>query len=92
MISERALIRRREEVHSAKVDEEVVMFDAEDGAYFALGVHGSRIWELLEEPRTLEELCASLQEEYDVEPERCLADVSGFVEELAESQLVDFAG
>ena len=61
-----APIRRRSEPLTASVDGETVMLDAERGSYFALGPVGSRIWELLEEPRTFDELCDALQDEYAV--------------------------
>lgn len=67
------------------------MLDAEQGAYFALGAVGSRIWAMLEEPRTFEELCCALQDEYTVDPATCREEVATFIKDLYEAQLVELA-
>lgn len=86
-----ASIRRREEPLTASVDGEIVMLDAEQGEYFALGAVGSRIWELLEEPRTLDEVCRALQYEFEVDPQTCREEVARFMRDLHEAQLVELA-
>ena len=90
-LSTTASIRRRQEPLTATVDGEIVMLDAERGAYFALGAVGSRIWEMLEEPRTLEELCSVLQDEYEVDADACREEVARFMNDLHEAQLVELA-
>ena len=45
---------------SAKVGDEVVMMSADEGKYIGLNDVGARIWELLDEPRTIETLEAAL--------------------------------
>ena len=89
MLEGSTVVVRRSEPLSAKVGEEIVIFSAEQGAYHAFGVSGSRIWELLEEPTTLAALCGVLRTEYDVDEERCLRDVSSFIEELRQAQLIE---
>ena len=64
------------------------MFSPDQGAYFGLDEIGSRVWELLEEPRSIDELCATLRGEYDVDPETCRGDVTALVERLREAKLV----
>lgn len=84
-------IHRHPEPLTASVDGEIVMLDAERGAYFALGGVGTRIWEMLEVPHTLEELCRALQDEYAVDPETCHEEVVRFIEDLHQAQLVQLA-
>lgn len=86
-----ASIRRRPEPLTATVDGEIVMLAADQGAYFGLGAVGSRIWEMLAEPRTLQELSGALQDEYAVDPATCREEVARFVEDLHEAQLVEIA-
>ena len=89
MLEGSTVVVRRSEPLSAKVGEEIVIFSAERGAYHAFGASGSRIWELLEEPTTLSALCGALRSEYDVDEQRCLEDVSSFLEELRQAQLIE---
>ena len=77
---------------SAAVDGEVVMFHPERGAYFSLGDVGSRVWELVEQPVTMDEVCRILVEEYDVDPETCRTEVEAFVSQLLEAGLVELKG
>lgn len=67
---------------SGHLDDELVMMDIEKGSYFALNPVATRIWELLENPVSLDDLCQQLQEEYEVdqalcrrETEECLAEM-----------------
>ena len=87
VVGEARLVRSGEPL-TALVDGETVMFSPEQGAYFGLDEIGSRVWELLEEPRSIDEVCATLHGEYEVDPETCRADVTALVEELREAKLV----
>jgi hypothetical protein len=44
---------------------------------------GARIWELIETPQEVTTLCSRLQEEYEVSPEVCSAEVDAFLNDLA---------
>ena len=52
---------------------------------------GLRIWELLEQPRTVDALVATLLEEYDVEPDACAAQVGDFLIAASEHRVVALA-
>ena len=49
---------------------------------------GARLWLLLEQGKTIEELAGWVRERYNVTPEQALADVARFVSELREERLV----
>ena len=66
----------------AELEGETVMMSVARGEYFGLNSMGSRIWALLEVPHTLDELCARLLAEFEVEDARCRREVSGFLSEL----------
>ena len=82
------LIVRKDAVAAADLDGETVVLDVDSGAYYAYDAVASRIWRLLEEPRTVRGLCDVLHERYEVEPERCRSEVLAFVTELAGHGLV----
>jgi hypothetical protein len=87
-MTEIAKLVRSDEPLTALVDGETVMFSPAHGQYFGLDSIGTRVWELLDEPRSIDDLCAILTGEYDVDPETCRADVAALVEDLREAKLV----
>jgi hypothetical protein len=81
--------RRAEGLLAAEVDQDVLFFDAARGTYFATSGVGAALWQVLAEPRDLEELCATVVARYQVEPDECTQDVAAFVTRLvAEGLLV----
>jgi hypothetical protein len=83
-----ARIVRSQEPLTALVDGETVMFSADQGRYFGLDELGTRVWELLEEPRSISDVCSVLCEEYEVEADTCVRDVGTLVERLRAERLV----
>ena len=63
-------------------DEEIVMMNVDMNSYYALNPVASRIWQLLETPRTIGQLCARIRDEFEVEPDHCEADVREFANQL----------
>jgi coenzyme PQQ synthesis protein D (PqqD) len=68
---------------SGKVGEELVIMNTETGSYMALNEVGTRVWEMLETPRHLDEVCTLLEKEFEVPPDVCRAEVKQFLNELA---------
>jgi hypothetical protein len=75
---------------AAKVGDELVMMSAEKGNYIGLSEVGARIWELLETPQDINAVCARLENEFDVTPEICRAEVETFLDELKKHGAVTF--
>jgi len=86
--------RVNESVVFRELDAEAVLLDLESGVYFGLDAVGTRVWTLLLEHGTPEQVCARMLEEYDVSPEILREDVLRLVGELAGKGLVvaDSAG
>lgn len=76
------IVRRQGDWLSAKVGDELVMMSAEKGNYIGLSDVGARIWDLIETPRGLDEVCAQLVREFDVTPDVCRAEVETFLNDL----------
>jgi hypothetical protein len=76
---------------SADTGDGAVMMSPASSLYIGLSSTGGRIWELLETPRTLAQLCASLADEYQVTPDEVREDVRDFVAGLAERGAVSLA-
>ena len=69
---------------SADTGDGAVMMSPSAAQYLGLSETGSRIWALLEEPRTLAEICTALAGEYAVTADEVRPDVIEFVARLAE--------
>ncbi len=77
---------------STDVNGEIILFNVDKGNYYGLDAQvGTRIWELLECPKTLSELCALLIQEFDVESNQCYQDTRLFVADLARQGLVEIS-
>jgi len=81
-------IYRNPEMLSSDMDGEKVMMSIENGEYYGLNPIGSRIWELIEQPKTIDKLISILTDEFDVTPEICENDVLAFLKELLEKNLI----
>jgi hypothetical protein len=81
-------LRCADAVHSRLFDEEFVILDMAQGAYFALDKVGSRLWTGLEEGRTVEEVAAEIAAAYDVAFDRALADLQSLRDDLVASGLM----
>ena len=77
------MIARKGDWLSAKVGDELVMMSVSKGKYLGLSDVGARIWELIETPRSFDDVMAALLSEFDVTAETCRAEVETFLKDLA---------
>ena len=75
-------------VVASDLDGEVVMMSVERGEYYGLDDIASRIWHLIEIPRSIREICEILSPEYDVERELIEQDVLTFFQDIYEDKLI----
>lgn len=87
-LSLNSTITRNEDVLSGLVDDEAVIMSIESGNYHLINETGRRIWELLETPKTVAQLCDILAEEFAVEQETCQTEVLQFLVALRARQVV----
>lgn len=79
---------RNSKTISGRLHDELVMMDIEQGKYFSLNPVATRIWDLLEEPLLIDELCKYLMDEYEVELAECHSEVSEHLGEMVRLGLV----
>ncbi len=82
------LATRRDGLIEAEVDGELLGLHIDKGFCYGFNPTATRIWALIDTPRTLPEICAMLVEEFEVEPGDCMADTAEFVDELLRLELV----
>ncbi|MDD4932954.1 MAG: PqqD family protein [Methylacidiphilaceae bacterium] len=81
-------LERIGEAVSTEVDGTVVILQTEEGTYYQLDGAGKAVWELLDEPTSLEALVAALVTEFEVDETRCRADTEALLGELLDRRLV----
>ena len=82
------VVSRQPDLLEANVGDDVVLLSVEQGKYYALDPIAAAVWERLSEPATIDELCTSLEVQYDVTPEQCETDVMAFLAELDAQKLL----
>ena len=73
---------------SGRLHDELVMMDIEQGKYFSLNPVATRIWDMMENPVSAEELSNQLRDEYEVDSDRCLDEVTELLEGMVRLGLV----
>ena len=73
---------------SSRLGDDAVILELEKGAYFGLEAVGSRIWELLAQPRMVSEIRDTIVGEFDVESDRCAADLLALLTQMADKGLI----
>jgi Coenzyme PQQ synthesis protein D (PqqD) len=83
-------LSRNDDILHAPVggSEEMVMMSVTAGRYYGLNEVASRIWELLETPKTIAQVCAQICEEFEVDVQTCEAEVLKFVRDLVDNGIV----
>ena len=79
------------EVLVQEVGGEAVLLDLSSERYFGLDPIGTRIWQLLADAPSLQQVHATLCGEFDAPAERIQADLLALVQELAVAGLVEIA-
>jgi hypothetical protein len=73
---------------TSQLGDESVILDLEGGIYYGLDPIGTRIWILLECPRSAQEICDRIQQDYEVEPAACQDAVLALIQDLEARELV----
>lgn len=73
---------------ASKLHDEIIMIDVTLGKYFAMNPIASDIWELIESPKSIEQITSVLMEKYEVDQQTCEQDVIQFIEELRTLNLI----
>jgi hypothetical protein len=74
---------------ASEADGEEMFMHVGSGNYFGLNEVASFIWNQLETPRTVGELCDAVLAEFDVEPEQCQADALEFLRGMIDDGLAE---
>lgn len=74
---------------SCDLSGEAAILNLKNGVYYGLDPVGARIWNLIQEPKTVNEIRDAILEEYDVDPDLCESDLFKLLQKLAEEGLIE---
>jgi hypothetical protein len=60
---------------AADLGEELALLDMAHGTYLGFNATAAQLWRLLDEPRTLEDLCRAMMQEFEVDAVRCRGEI-----------------
>jgi Coenzyme PQQ synthesis protein D (PqqD) len=73
------------------MEDEVIILGLETDQYYSLNAVGARLWQLLEQNLTLQEIHTALLVEYEVATEVLWEDLTRLIEVMAEEHLITIA-
>ncbi|CAD6875579.1 PqqD family peptide modification chaperone [Methylomonas fluvii] len=89
-LSLNSTICRSKELLSTQIDDEMVLMSIDRGNYYGLDAIATDIWQRLEQPVAVSDLCAALVKEYDADTETISRDVLSLLEQFASEGFIDF--
>lgn len=81
-------IVQNKKIDASDIDGDKVMMDLDKGMYFSLNSVGSRIWDIIENPITIDQVVEILLSEYDIDKNECKETVVSFIKGLEENELI----
>ncbi len=68
---------------------ETVILGLTAGRYYGLDAVGARVWQLIQTPTSIADLARTIVAEYDVERDRCEADLLALLQKMVDAGLVE---
>ena len=89
MKDESQVWRRSNKALFSEVGEDIVALNVDQGNCYGMEKVTAAVWNLLETPRTLDQLVSALIERYDVGADQCRAEVAELMETMASEGLIE---
>jgi len=87
-LSVHSIVIATSEQVSCPLGEESAILNLKNTVYYGLNPIGARVWNLLQQPRTVGELRDAILDEYDVEAGRCESDLLALLEKMRSEGLI----
>lgn len=87
-LNDDTVLARTDTVLHADLEDAIAMMNIETGEYYNLNPVGSRIWTLLETPRSLGAICEVLVAEFSVPAQTCRDETAAFLADLLDRKIV----
>jgi hypothetical protein len=85
------VVAAKEQVSCALGDESAIL-NMRNSVYYGIDAVGTRVWSLLQQPRSVREVCEAMLDEYDVDRDRIERDVLALLAEMKGEGLIEVTG
>lgn len=89
VLNKNSIVCQSNEIDATDIDGEKVMMNLEEGQYFSLNTVGSRIWDIISEKKSINDIVATLLNEYEVDEDECERSVIEYLEILKDADLIN---
>jgi len=76
-------LRRNSDIIAAGISEQTILLNPADWTYVHFNETAARIWEALDEPRSVDSVIETLMRDYAVDRSTCEREVEAFVSEMS---------
>lgn len=83
-----SIIVRQSGLQTASVDDDLIILNMKTNNYIALDEIGRQIWEKIETPVSVKDVCLDLSKEFNASLEQINTDVIKFLQEMQTEELV----
>ncbi len=84
-----SIIHRTVDLEFTKLDEELLSLDEKRGFCYSMNGTAGIVWELISTPISVKFLCNQLQNQFNVDSEKCLLDTLQLLNKLNEADLIE---
>jgi hypothetical protein len=74
---------------SCNLGDEAAILNLKNTVYYGLNPVGTRVWNLVQQSRSVSEIRDALLEEYDVDAQQCERDLLDLLEKMREQGLIE---
>lgn len=85
------VVAAKEQVSCSLGDESAIL-NMKNSVYYGMDAVGTRVWNLLRQPRSVREVCDTMLAEYDVERDRIERDLLALLAEMKGEGLIEVTG
>jgi Coenzyme PQQ synthesis protein D (PqqD) len=82
------IVQRAKDVPFSQLDDELLAIDAQAGYVYSLNESAGRVWELIQSPTSVGEVCNQLRREFTIDETTCQREVIALLEGLCDAGLV----
>lgn len=92
LLSEVSVVTAGAEVVACDLVGASALLNMRSSIYYTLNPVGSRIWRLIQEPKSVSAICDDVVAHYDVDRQRCRDDVLALLRNLNDAGLIEIVG
>lgn len=86
-LADHDLVSATKDAVACEFGDGLALLNLKSNVYYSLNGVGAFIWDLIQEPKSIADIRSAVLAHYNVEPERCRADVDALLKGLADNGL-----